>query len=60
MFPPSNPDRPPLESAKRLIEVDMSQAAIDRRLREFFALWDFWRYLRNFRPAAPPAEDKRD
>jgi hypothetical protein len=50
MIPPSNPDKPPLESAKCSIEVDMSQAAIDRRLREFFALQEFWHYLRKFRP----------
>lgn len=50
MSTPSNPDKPPLESAKCSIDVDMSQAAIDRRLREFFALQDFWRYLRKFRP----------
>jgi hypothetical protein len=51
MTPPSNPEKPPLESAKRSIVVDYSPEAVDRRLREFFALWDFWRYLRKFRPA---------
>jgi hypothetical protein len=50
MIPPSNPEKPPLESAKRLVEVDYSPAAIDRRLRELSALWDFWNYLRKFRP----------
>jgi hypothetical protein len=51
MIPPSKPEKPPLESAKRSIDVDMSPTAIDRRLREVFALWEFWRYLRRFRPA---------
>jgi hypothetical protein len=51
MIPPSSPDKPPLESAKRSIVVDMSPAAIDRRMRELAALWDFWKYLRNFRLA---------
>ena len=51
---PSNPDKPPLESAKRSIDVDMSPAAIDRRMREMFALWEVWRFLRRFRPARNP------
>ena len=50
MMPPSSPDKPPLASAQRSIDVDMSAAAIDRRLREVFALWDLWRYLRRFQP----------
>lgn len=50
MIPPSNPEKPPLESAQRSIVVDMSPAAIERRLREAFDLWEFWRYLRRFRP----------
>jgi hypothetical protein len=50
MKSPSNPEKPPLESANRSIEVDMSPTAIDRRLREYFALWDFWQYLRKFKP----------
>jgi hypothetical protein len=50
MIPPSNPDKPPLESAKRSIAVDMSPAAIDRRLRDVFELWEFCRFLRQFRP----------
>ena len=58
MTPPSSPDKPPLESARRFIEVDMSQAAVDRRLRGFFALWDFWRYLRNFKPVAQTTPDE--
>ena len=49
MTPPFSPDKPPLESAKRSIDVDMSPAAIDRRLREVFSLWDLWRCLRRFR-----------
>ena len=55
MIPLSNPDKPPLSAAKRRFEVDMSPTAIDRRLREVFALWDFWRYLRNFRENEKPA-----
>ena len=54
MTPPFNPDKPPLESAKRSIEVDMSPAAIDRRLRDVFALWEFWRFLKKFRRVAGP------
>ena len=54
MIPLSSPERPPLESAKRSIVVDMSPEAIDRRIREVADLWDFWRYLRNFRPVKPP------
>jgi hypothetical protein len=54
MTPPSNPDKPPLESANRSIEVDMSPAAIDRRMREMFALWEIWRFLRRFRPVENP------
>ncbi len=57
MIPQSSPEKPPLESAKCSIEVDMSQAAIDRRLREFFALQDFWRYLQTFRPVEAISED---
>ena len=56
MTPPFNPDKPPLESAQRSIEVDMSPAAIDRRLRDVFALWEFWRFLKKFRPAANPVD----
>jgi hypothetical protein len=56
MTPPSNPEKPPLESAKRSIEVDMSPAAIDRRLRDHFALWEFWRFLKKFRPMTKPAD----
>ena len=52
MIPPSNPDRPPLESAKRSIEVDMSPQAIDRRMREMDQLWELWHYLRRFKPVA--------
>jgi hypothetical protein len=52
MIPPSSPDKPPLESAKRSIVVDMSPAAIDRRMRELASLWDFWNYLRRFRPVS--------
>lgn len=55
MTPPFNPDKPPLESAKRSIEVDMSPAAIDRRMCDFFALWEFWRFLRRFRPVENPS-----
>jgi len=50
MIPQSSPEKPPLESAKRSIVVDYSPEAIDRRMREMAALWEFWRYLRNFRP----------
>ena len=50
MTPPFNPDKPPLESAKRSIEVDMSPAAIDRRMREMAELWEVWRFLKKFRP----------
>jgi hypothetical protein len=57
MTPPSNPERPPLESAKRSIDVDMSPAAIDRRLRDHFALWEFWRFLKKFRPVEKPDEN---
>jgi hypothetical protein len=55
---PSNPDKPPLESAKRSIDVDMSPAAIDRRLREMAELWEVWRFLQKFRLAdgARPTE----
>jgi hypothetical protein len=56
MIPPFNPDKPPLESAKRSIEVDMSSAAIDRRMREMFALWEVWRFLKKFRPVGRPAD----
>ena len=56
MTPLFNPDKPPLESAKRSIEVDMSPAAIDRRMREMFALWEAWRFLRKFRPVARPVD----
>jgi hypothetical protein len=56
MTPPFNPDKPPLESAKRSIEVDMSPAAIDRRMREMSALWEFWRFLRKFRPVGAPTK----
>lgn len=56
MIPPSNPEKPPLESAKRSIVVDMSPAAIDRRIRELAALWDFWNYLRKFRPVTQNSE----
>jgi hypothetical protein len=56
MTPQSKPDRPPLESAKRSIEVDMSPAAIDRRMRDHFALWEFWRFLKKFRPVERPAD----
>lgn len=55
MTPPSNPDKPPLESAKRSIEVDMSPAAIDRRMREMADLWEVWRFLKKFRPVKPKA-----
>jgi hypothetical protein len=50
MTPQSNHEKPPLESAKRRLQVDMSPAAIDRRMREMAELWDVWRYLKNFRP----------
>jgi hypothetical protein len=50
----SNPDKPPLGSAKRSIEVDMSPAAIERRLREYFELWDLWFYLQKFKPVETP------
>jgi hypothetical protein len=57
LTPPVKSDKPPLESAKRSIEVDMSPAAIDRRMREMAELWDAWRFLRKFRPVAkPPSE----
>jgi hypothetical protein len=56
MTPPSNPDKPPLESAKRLIEVDMSPRAIDRRMREMAELWEVWRFLRQFRPMPTPPD----
>ena len=55
MIPPSSPENPPLESAKRSLEVDMSPEAIDRRLRIMGELWEFWRYLRRFKPVAPTA-----
>ncbi len=54
MTPPFKPDKPPLESAKRSIEVDMSPVAIDRRMRDVFALWEFWRFLRRFRAVENP------
>ncbi len=50
MTAPFSPDKPPLESAQRSIEVDMSPAAIERRMREMFALWEVWRFLKKFRP----------
>ena len=53
MTPPFNPDKPSLESAERSIEVDMSPAAINRRMRDVFALWEFWRFLKKFRPVVP-------
>lgn len=56
MTQPSNPEKPPLESAKRAFEVDMSPAAIERRLRDHFELWEFWKFLRNFRPVSHPAK----
>jgi hypothetical protein len=52
MISQSNPDKPLPESAKRSIVVDMSPAAIDRRMRELAALWDFWKCLRKI-PARP-------
>ena len=59
MIPPSSPDKPPLSAAKRRFEVDMSPAAIDRRLREVGELWELWRYLRRFRPTTPPDNASR-
>ena len=56
MTPLFNHDKPPLESAKRSIEVDMSPTAIDRRMREMFALWEAWQFLRKFRPVALHAD----
>ena len=46
MIPPFNPNRPPMESAKRSIEVDMSPEAIEGRLRELGQLYEFWKSLR--------------
>jgi hypothetical protein len=60
MTPPSNLDRPPLESAKRSIEIDMSPAAIDRRLREMDQLWELWRYLRRFKPVVDQKRRKSE
>jgi len=34
----------------------MSQAAMELRLRQAFDLWQFWRYLRQFRLVAPMSE----
>ena len=59
MTPPFNPDKPPLESAKRSFEVDMSPAAIDRRMREMSQLWDLWRFLKKFRPVDKPADNPK-
>jgi hypothetical protein len=56
MTPPFIPDKPPLESAKRSIEVDMSPAAIDRRMHEMAELWELWRFLKKFRPVDRPAD----
>ena len=53
MTQPSNPEN---QSTRRTLAVDMSPAAIDRRMREVAALWDAWRYLRNFHPVASPQE----
>ena len=50
MTQPSNLEQDQSQPAPRF-EVDMSAEAIDRRLREVAMLWDFWRYLRNFKPA---------
>jgi hypothetical protein len=58
MTPPSNPDKPTLESAKRSIEVDYSPAAVERRLDEFFELWNFWQCLRKFKPVEKPDENR--
>lgn len=60
MTPPFNPDKPPLESAKRSIDVDMSPAAIDRRLREMAELWEVWRFLKKFRPVDDPKPTRAD
>jgi hypothetical protein len=57
MTPLYNPDKPPLRSAKRSIDVDMSPTAIDRRMREMFELWEVWRFLKNFRPVGRAAEE---
>jgi hypothetical protein len=60
MIPPSKPDKPPLESAKRSIVVDMSSAAIDRRMREMEALWEFWRFIRKFRPREGSVQTRKE
>jgi hypothetical protein len=52
MTPISNLEKPNLESARRSIVVDMSPAAIDRRMRDVCDLWDCWQFLRRFRPVA--------
>jgi hypothetical protein len=48
MTTPSSTEKPP--PVKPRPTVDMSSKAIDQRLREVGELWDFWRYLRNFKP----------
>ena len=64
MIQPANPDKPPLEPARRSKIVDMSAEAIARRLRETFDLWEFWQFLKKFRPVQPanqrpPTSDER-
>jgi hypothetical protein len=36
----------------------MSPAAIDRRMRELASLWNFWRFLRKFKPVSPDPAPK--
>ena len=50
MSPPANPEKPPLESAKRMTDVDYSPGEIDRRLREVGALWESWQALKKWQP----------
>lgn len=57
MIKPPNSHKPPLESAKRLIEVDMSPSAIQDRLRTFFELWNSWQALKKYQPRNMLDED---
>jgi len=50
MIPPSNPEKPSPAPEPPRPPVDMSPEGIDRRLREVGMLWDFWNYLRRFKP----------
>jgi hypothetical protein len=51
MIQPSNTTKPPLAAGVRTLVVDMSPAAIERRLRTVGELHKCWQSLRRFKPA---------